>query len=388
MDKYEYLWMCVRNNNLPADISNTKTATYSYEEIMKMDEHALIEKCNLSKKQAAYIMSTKKDRDIDKLYYEFMASPVKAVTINDEEYPDRLRYIENRPFALFYLGELPKENTKSVAIIGARNCTEYGRLMAETLGFDLAKNKINVISGMAYGVDGLAQAAALDGRRELSTEMALETSSYGVLGSGVDICYPRANRGLYNRLITEGGILSEYPILAPAKPDNFPFRNRIISGLSDIVIVVEARVKSGTFITVDYALSQGREIMVVPGRATDQLSVGCNALISQGAIPVQSADDVLRLFDTISPSAYMSKKDSMEFSCKELKHLVPKEKDKILLEREENMVYSVLDFYSSSPEDISKAVNMDIFQVMNILISLEMKGIIKETGKNLYVKCR
>ena len=393
MDKYEYFWMRIRNNMLPGDISgaalldenvsNFKDEVLSYEEIMNMDTMTLQEKTCLTKKQAEYIMSTKAKYDINREYEMFLASNAKSLTLKDEEYPKRLRYIDNPPFAIFYYGDLPLEELNSVAIIGARKCSEYGKIMARNLATDLSKSGVNIISGMAYGIDGIAQETALFSKKEGSSN-----SSYAVLGSGVDVCYPKANEALYNKLKLMGGIISEYPVGAEALADNFPLRNRIISALSDIVIVVESRLKSGTFITVDYALTQGKEIMVVPGRVTDPLSVGCNALISQGAVPVQSADDVLRLFETILPRTYDTKNKASNFRTKELKKLVPKPQEKILLEREENLVYSVLDFYSLSPEDISQALNMDIFQVMSILIRLEMKGIITETGKNLYVKCR
>ena len=375
MDKFEYFWMCVRDNFLPGDISK---GLFLYEEIMRMGRDALIDKCNLTKSQVDYIIRRKSELNIDTEYEQFLASGMMAVTVNDDEYPDRLRYIDNRPYALFYNGELPKDDVPSVAVIGSRKCTEYGKYMAKEIAGSIAKEGVNVISGMAYGIDSLSQEAALDAFGK----------SFGVLGNGVDICYPRVNKSLYDRLKINGGIISEYPVGTGAKADNFPQRNRIISGLSDVVIVVEAKLRSGTFITVDFALSQGREIMVVPGRATDPLSVGCNALISQGAIPAQSGKDVMRLLDTISVGAYSMKKQSTDFRTKQLKDLVPKPSEKILLEREENMVYSVLDFYASNPEDISESVNMDIFTVMNILVSLELKGIIREVGKNMYVRCK
>ena len=382
MDKYEYFWTCIRGNYLPTELTlmakNITGKDYSYEEIMGMKEGEIREKTGLTEDQIKYFMSTKEEMDIDEKYDEFIKSGACAVTVNDEGYPDRLRYIENRPYALFYYGNMPDENKRTVAIVGARKCSEYGRFMAEKIAGELGQKGINVISGMAYGVDGIAQAAALNSGGK----------SYGVIGSGVDICYPRANRLLYENLKKSGGIISEYPIMAPAKPENFPYRNRIISGLADILVVVEARLKSGTFITVDYALSQGREIMVVPGRATDPLSTGCNALLSQGAHPVQDAGDVIRLLDTISADSYTHNNRGNSFRTSELIKYVPKASEKILLEREENMVYSVLDFYALSPEDIMEAAKLDIFSVMNALVSLELKGLIREKGKNLYVKCR
>lgn len=376
MDKYEYLWMCIRNNHLPGDISDGGRMTY--EEILSLSKQGLREKCGLTEKQALYVIGKAREIDTEREYEKFLNSDISVVTLCDDDYPESLKYIDNRPYALFYRGTLPDMGKRTVAVIGTRNCTEYGRYMAETIAKDLGARGINIISGMAYGIDGIAQMSAMNGGGK----------SFGVLGCGVDICYPRANRQLYERLISEGGIISEYPPGSPARPENFPLRNRIISGLSEAVLVVEAKLKSGTFITVDYALSQGREIIVVPGRATDPLSTGCNALILQGAGLVQSADDVERLLDTISPAFYMCKNSRNDFRTKQLEELVPRKAEKILLEREENMVYSVLDFYSLSSEDIMKATELDIFQVMDALISLEMRGLIKETGKNSYVKCR
>ena len=375
MDKYEYLWLCIRGNHLPGDISRGE---YEYSEIMKMSTDGLIHKLAITKKAAEYIMSTKEEYDVEFEYDRFLRSGASAVTIRENNYPARLRYIDNSPYALIYYGKLPENHKRHVAIIGARKCTDYGRIMAEEIAAGLAKENVTVVSGMAYGIDGIAQMSAINNGGY----------SIAVTGSGVDICYPRANRPIYDRLLTEGCILSEYAIGAPAKSENFPMRNRIISGLSDVIIVVEARLKSGTFITVDYALMQGREVMIVPGRATDPLSMGCNALLFQGANPVQSSDDVMRLLDTISPDFYIGRNGDNSFRTKELSEYIPKPSEKILLEREENMVYSVLDFYALSPEDIQNRVDMDIFQVMNVLVSLELKGLIKESGKNMYVKCK
>ena len=155
--------------------------------------------------------------------------------------------------------------------------------MAEKLGEILGKNGIAVVSGMARGIDGISQTAALKNGG----------ISYGVLGCGVDICYPAQNRTLYDRLVAQGGLISSYPPGTPALARNFPPRNRIVSGLADAVVVVEAREKSGTLITVDMALEQGREVYAVPGRITDRLSDGCNRLLRQGAAPLLSPEELL-----------------------------------------------------------------------------------------------
>lgn len=187
---------------------------------------------------------------------------------------------------IFYKGRLPEDTIPSVAVIGARECSEYGRYVAEELGRYLGTHRIQVISGMARGIDGISQQAAL----------SAGGTSYGVLGCGVDICYPSQNRRLYEELGREGGLLSTYAPGIRAMPAYFPPRNRIVSGLSDALIVIEARQKSGTLITVDMALEQGRDVYVVPGRITDRLSDGCNRLLNQGAGVMLSPEQFLEEF--------------------------------------------------------------------------------------------
>ena len=169
---------------------------------------------------------------------------IRVVERGERDYPARLLEIPDPPERLYVLGRLPEENLPSVAIIGARECSEYGSYVAARLGECMGRNGIQVISGMARGIDGIGQTAALDAGG----------SSFAVLGSGVDVCYPARNRRLYERLRERGGVLSEYPPGTPALSRNFPPRNRIVSGLADAVVVVEAREKSGTLITVDMAL--------------------------------------------------------------------------------------------------------------------------------------
>lgn len=198
---------------------------------------------------------------------------LRYVAREDAEFPARLLCIPQPPKGLYVIGDFPREDLPSVAIIGARDCSLYGENVARILGKRLGEKGIQVISGMARGIDGIGQEAALlaGGR------------SFGVLGCGVDICYPKSNLRLYERLKVQGGLISEFPPGTMPRAQHFPSRNRIVSGLSDIVVVVQARVKSGTLITVDMALDQGREVYVVPGRITDALSAGCNRLMKMGA---------------------------------------------------------------------------------------------------------
>ena len=215
----------------------------------------------------------KKSGEWEREYEQLAEKQIRFILREEEGFPQKLAEIPDPPYGLFYRGSLSEETRPAVAVIGARECSEYGRYVAEELGRYLGSAGIPVISGMARGIDGISQQAAL----------SAGGASYGVLGCGVDICYPSQNRRLYEELLQKGGLLSTYAPGTRPLPQYFPPRNRIVSGLSDALIVIEARQKSGTLITVDMALEQGKDVYVVPGRITDRLSDGCNRLLTQGA---------------------------------------------------------------------------------------------------------
>ena len=235
-------------------------------------------------KQVNELIKYRKENNIFRKYDEFLRGGMKLSFLWDDDYPERLKYIPDPPIGLFYYGQLPENNKLSTAIIGARQCSPYGVKTARELGEELGRNDVNVISGMAFGIDGISQKAAIEAGGK----------SYAVLGCGADICYPESNSDLYEMLMENGGIISTYPPGTPAVSRYFPPRNRIVSGLADTIVVVEARARSGTLITVDMALDQGRDIYAVPGRIGDELSAGCNGLIGHGA----------RVY--LSPSIFMS----------------------------------------------------------------------------------
>ena len=236
----------------------------------------------LNEKQVENLKRFTEDWKPEAEYMKMQEKGIRLVTLADSDYPGRLREIPDAPYGLFVRGQIPGEE-QSVAVVGARDCSQYGAFVARKLGEILGRYGIIVVSGMARGVDGISQQAALDAGG----------ISWGVLGSGVDVCYPRQNRALYDRLPVQGCLISSYPLGTPALSRNFPPRNRIVSGLADAVVVVEAREKSGTLITVDMAWEQGREVYAVPGRVTDRLSDGCNRLIRQGAIPLLDPEDLI-----------------------------------------------------------------------------------------------
>lgn len=238
------------------------------------------------RRKAALLTENSKICDVQGEYERMVEQGIHLVVQGEEDYPKRLAEIPDKPYALYYAGTLPPKETRAVALIGARECSEYGRYMAGQFGTALARAGVQVISGMARGIDSIGQRRAL----------AEDGYSMGVLGCGVDICYPKENRELYEALLAKGGVCSEYPPGVEPRAIQFPPRNRIISGLADAVLVIEAREKSGTLITVDMALEQGREVYAVPGRATDPLSGGCNRLIRQGAGLVSTPGELLEEF--------------------------------------------------------------------------------------------
>lgn len=241
----------------------------------------------LKAEQKEAFVRHKKMWDIQKEYSKLLQNKIWCIPKMLSGYPEKLKEIPMPPSALFVKGKLPCPDKPAAAVIGARECSPYGEYVAKELSAALAKQGIQVISGMARGIDSIGQKAALKAGG----------TSFGVLGCGVDVCYPEENRELYLQLAQnegESGLISE--LLPGTEPMSgfFPMRNRIISGLADAVIVVEAREKSGTFITVSQALDQGKDVYALPGRLTDPLSLGCNRLIGQGAFAVYDMADTIR----------------------------------------------------------------------------------------------
>lgn len=362
-DNYYWFWLC----NIPGlgnqRIENLLNIFDNPREIYNASESCLKNVSMLKDKDIEQINIMKKSKHIFEDYLEMKRKNIKMIKISDEDYPNRLKNIYDRPVCLYLKGKMPDESIPAVAIVGARECSEYGRQVAFAIGHQLGIAGVNVISGMAKGVDGAAHKGAL----------SANGYTLGVLANGVDVCYPRGNIEIYTCLESMGGILSEYPPSTEPIANHFPLRNRIISGLSDIVVVVEAREKSGSLITVDMALEQNRLVMAVPGRINDKLSAGCNNLIKLGAGIVSSPRDILELLN-------------LEVYTCESKD---KGKDKKIfkaLAREEKMLYSCVDLTPKNMNNIIEETGLELPIVMEGLVSLEFKGLIKEVTRGYYVK--
>lgn len=329
----------------------------SVEAVFFAREHAL-RKAGIPEKAVRALSNEKYREGVLEEFHKLKERDIYFVTKSEQGFPERLRELADGPDFLFYRGELPAQDVPSVAIVGARECSVYGKGIAESIAGELAAAGIQIISGMARGVDGHAQTAAV--RRG---------KSYGVLGCGVDICYPLENFSLYEELVLKGGVISEYAPGSPGLPFHFPMRNRIISGLADGIVVVEARRRSGTLITVECALEQGKDVFAVPGRLDDTLSEGCNELIRQGACMVTKSADILTELMKHYPQALKMKK---------------KEKNNFLLEDAEKIVYAYLRLEPRHMEELLLMVDYPLPELMKILFSLEAKGLVYSPAGNYY----
>ncbi|MCM1307650.1 MAG: DNA-processing protein DprA [Butyrivibrio sp.] len=286
---------------------------------------------------------------------------ISFVVPTDENYPKRLKELYDRPNIIYYKGRLPDEGARAVAVVGSRNCSEYGRSVARELGRRLGAAGASVISGLALGIDREAHRGAVMGGGR----------SYGVLAGGADICYPAGNFNIYMDLQRDGGVISEFAAGTPTRAGMFPLRNRIISGLSDAVIVVEAGQKSGTLITVAQALEQNRQVYAVPGRMGDTDSLGCNRLISEGARIITDLDGLMEELGLCADTEPENKKINL------------------LLATDEKMLYSqLLDFNPKSLDTLFELCDMPPQRIFSALLELELKGLIRETAKNFYIRIR
>lgn len=282
---------------------------------------------------------------------------IRFVTREDAEYPRRLWDISDAPYGLFFRGELPPEKLPAVAVIGARDCSSYGKNIALWFAGELAQAGTAILGGMARGIDAWGHRGAL----------AAGGKTYAVLGSGADVCYPEENRDIYMELEKRGGLISECPPGTRPLRHLFPLRNRILSGLADVVLIIEARKKSGSLITADCALEQGREIYAVPGPLGETLSEGCHNLIRQGAGLAVSPEKLLEDLE-IFPGIHMKKM----------------QKNKITLERSENLVYSCLSFQAQNLDSICRKTGLSPSEALGALGKLQIRGYVQESFKNYY----
>ena len=300
-------------------------------------------------------------RDLDRINKKSYT----VLTIKDENYPQYLREIFDPPYVLYGVGDLDVLKDPAVSIVGARRSSPYGKAVAEKLAFELASRGLVIVSGMARGIDSIAHWGALKGGRTVA-----------VLGSGLDNIYPREKKGLFNKIIESGAVITEYPLRSKPLGFHFPLRNRIISGLSMAVVVAEAAEKSGSLISARLALEQNREVMAVPGNVTSKLSKGTNWLIKNGAKLVDGWEDIV---EELPP--YVKNNIPLEPSTKAEKSadLSSMEKDVIKYLSEDTLTHIDM---------IVKKTELSVSEVLSVLLKLELKGmVIQSPGKFFQRKC-
>ncbi len=320
------------------------------------------EKYNLTilKPEIVSLLSKLKNNFEEKLLKKLNDNNTFLVTIYDDNYPEKLKHIEGAPYILYYKGSLNNIDNLSIAVVGSRKATAYGKWAAEKLTKELSGLGVNIISGLAVGIDSIAHKAALQS----------DSKTIGVIGCGIDIVYPKSNERLYREIIEKrGAIISEYFFGMKPLPYNFHDRNRIISGLSDGVLVIEAQEKSGTLITAGHAANQGREIFAVPGNIDSLYSKGTNSLIRDGAKITTSINDIVEEI----------------LELKEIVKLKQNLVDYSTLSDDEIKIISTLKSGSKTIYELNELTNMDIGTILSLLTFLEMKGAVLQINGNKYI---
>jgi DNA processing protein len=297
---------------------------------------------------------------LEQIWERLQAQGIGILTWEDETYPRRLKEIDQPPPVLYVLGELCPEDDWAVAIVGTRRITPYGRQVTEEIASTLARSGVTIVSGLARGIDGTAHQASL----------AAEGRTLAVLGSGVDRIYPPENRRLAERIVAQGALISDYPPGTPPDAANFPPRNRIISGLSLAVVVIEAGESSGALITARFAADQGRDVFAVPGNITAPQSRGTNRLIQDGAYPLLKSQDIL---------------EALQLT------MLPAQREARVGIPADAIEAQILNLLGSEPvhvDDLRERAGLPIEKVTASLTLMELKGMVRQVGGMHYIAVR
>lgn len=328
--------------------------TGSAREAFSLPEEEIL-KAGIPEKAAAAFIRERAGIDPEHELLRCQELGINVVTLADSNYPELLMEIYDPPAVLYFRGELEELKGAAVAVVGSRKATAYGRNAAIKISRDLAAAGVAVISGMARGIDTCAHLGALEGGGR----------TYAVLGCGLDICYPPENKKLMARIERHGAVISEFPPGTRPRPAHFPMRNRIISGLSQAVLIVEAAEKSGALITADCALEQGRDVFAVPGSINSLTSRGCHRLLREGAGIAEGAEDIL---SALGLAGAVCSKPLPELT---------EEQQKIL----RNMEYEPLHI-----DRLAEACCMPAAELLAILVEMEINGLVKKLPGNYFLR--
>jgi len=327
----------------------------------------------VSKKVAGIIHHYRDTVDVDEQLRMMKKCDARCITLNDPEYPHPLAEIYDPPLVLFVRGTLPDMDSPVIAVVGTRKPTPYGEKMAETLARDLAAKGVTIVSGMAAGVDTKAHYGALNAGGK----------TIAVLGCGVDVVYPKSNRALMGEIVERGCVISRFPMNAPPSALHFPIRNRVISGLAQGTLVVQAPIKSGALITANIALEQGREVFAVPGHVGDVNSEGPHDLIRHGAKLVEKADDVLEELPAFANTAAVLDRSLREPKTETVAQV--KSRPAVTLNSVESDILSTLSLDGSYVDEIAMACRIPVSEALSTLTMLELKGQVKQFSGKRFV---
>jgi DNA processing protein len=291
---------------------------------------------------------------------------IQIVVEGDPDYPEGLKTLHDPPLALYVRGALKPQDRHSVALVGSRKATHYGRLVAERLGFDLAQSGFCVVSGLARGIDTAAHQGALKAQGR----------TVAVLGGALDCLYPPENKPLADQMAEAGAVLSEFPMGREPDRTTFPMRNRIVSGMSLGVVVIEANLTSGAMITANQALDQGKPVFAVPGRIDSDASRGCHALIRSGAQLVESVEDILVEFEQLLPR-------KQGVNSRGGPGVSPR-----LSEEEQRVLDAFDERGEADPDELVRQVGLGAAQVSSILLMLEMKRLVRQAPGRRFVRVK
>ena len=340
------------------------------QDILKASESELQKIEGIGRTVARNIVTKRADIDINEELNLINKHNIEVVAFDETEYPENLKTIYDPPPILYIKGKLKQKDNLSVAIVGSRRASFYGLSMAEGIASELAEFGITVISGMARGIDGAAHKGALK----------VEGRTIAVLGSGLDCVYPPENKKLFGQIVESGAVISEFPMGTKPLAGNFPRRNRIISGLSQGVVVVEASRNSGALITADFALEQSREVFAIPGKADSLTSFGTNRLIKQGAKLVDNVEDIieelqLKIKDHIKQSKIKKSKESV----------IP---PKLNLTLEEDKIYNNINAKPKYVDEIIEDSGLSTERVLVNLMQMEIKHLVKQLPGKFFIRLR
>lgn len=328
-------------------------------EINNMSDVDLRSSGIFSELQIARILDKNSIKDLTQYEKKVRIKGAEILTDFDDDYPEALKSIDDRPMILYVRGSLKKEDAAAIGIVGSRKATSYGKWACEKISGDLAGLGVTIVSGMASGIDTYAHRAALDS----------EGRTIAVLGCGVDVVYPQKNKTLYEEISSNGAVISEFPLGTQPLPYHFPMRNRIISGLSLGIAVIEAQEKSGSLITASYAASQGKDVFAVPGNINSLYSSGTNLLIKDGAKPLLTTEDIIEEIPVLRSNS---------------RKMFNKGHEKIPLSETEKKVLGVLQEGPLYSDIIALRTGLDISTVLGTLMILEMKETIKELSSRTF----